>query len=132
MAGKFKGLMTQTPREKVATVDGIGLFFGALLGANMGTLDGLSLYDYAKLIIVLAAAVMTLRVFSTSERRLYAYALLGLYVAIVAIFLFLPGQRAAGLAEDDAARLAVTLAIWLGAVLTVEFYPVAEVEDEPA
>lgn len=103
-----------------------------LLGANMGTLDGLTLYDYARLIIVLAAAVMTLRIFSTSERRLYAYALLGLYVAIVGAFLFLPGQRPEALAEDDAARLAVTLAIWLGAVLTVEFYPVAEVEDERA
>jgi len=132
MAKKLSRLWTQTPREKVATVDGIGLFFGALLGANMGTLDGLGLYDYAKLIIVLAAAVMTLRVFSTSERRLYAYALLGLYLAIVGIFLFLPGQRPAGLAEDDAARLAITLAIWLGAVLTVEFYPVAEVEHDRA
>ena len=123
MAGKMRGLLTQTPREKAATVDGIGLFFGALLGANMGTLEGLGLYDYAKLIIILAATVMTLRVFSTSERRGYAYALLVLYIAIVAIFLF--GQRPAGLSEDDAQRLAVTLAVWLAAVLIVEFQPVA-------
>lgn len=128
----MRALLTQTPREKVATVDGIGLFFGALLGANMGTLEGLDLHDYAILIIVLAATVMTLRVFSMSERRGYAYALLGLYVVIVGLFLFVPGPRPAGLAADDAARLAITLAVWLGAVLSVEFYPMAAPKDDQA
>ena len=125
MAEKLKGLFTQTPREKTATVDGIGLFFGALLGANLGTLDGLGPYDYAYVVIILAATVMTLRIFSTSARRRYAYTLLGLYVALVAFVLYFPGQRPDGLSDTDAARLAITLAVWLGAVLTVEFYPMA-------
>ena len=128
----MRALLTQTPSERVATVDGIGLFFGALLGANLGTLEGLDLRDYAILIIVLAAAVMTLRNFSMSERRGYAYALLGLYVVVVGVFLFVPGPRPGGLADDDAARLAITLAVWLGAVLTVEFYPMAAPKDDQA
>jgi predicted membrane channel-forming protein YqfA (hemolysin III family) len=125
MRGKIKGLWTQTPREKTAMVDGIGLFFGALLGANLGTLEGLGLFDYGFVVIVLAGTVMTLRIFSTSERRGYAFALLAAYVAIVAFLLFAPGQRPDGLAESDAERLAVTLAIWLGAVVIVEFSPTA-------
>jgi len=75
------------------------------------------------LILVLGGAVMTLRIFSTSERRLYAYAMLAFYVAVVALFLF-GTSRPAGLAPADAERLGVTLAIWLGMVLVVEeFYP---------
>jgi hypothetical protein len=123
MLGKMKGLWTQTPREKTATVDGINLFFGALLGANLGTLDGLALYDYGKVIFILAGTVMTLRVFSTSERRFYAFGLLGFYVVVVALFLYLLRQDPAGISPADVDRLAVTLTVWLGTVLLVEIYP---------
>jgi hypothetical protein len=130
MRGKLKGLWTQTPREKAATVDGINLFFGALLGANLGTLDGLGLYDYAKIIFILAGTVMTLRIFSTSERRGYAFGLLATYVVAIALFLFLLKRDPAGMAAADVDRLAVTLALWLGSVLLVEFYPTSAGEDQ--
>ena len=123
MLGKMKGLWTQTPREKAATVDGINLFFGALLGANLGTIDGLDLFDYAKVIFVLAGTVMTLRIFSTSERRFYAFGLLGGYVVVVGLFLYLPRLDPVGITRADVDRLAVTLTVWLGSVLLVEFYP---------
>ena len=129
MMGKMKGLWTQTPREKAATVDGINLFFGALLGANLGTLDGLGLYDYAKVIFILAGTVMTLRVFSTSERRVYAFGLLATYVVAIALFLYLL-KRDAGIAPADVDRLAVTLTLWLGSVLLVEFYPMSTGKDQ--
>lgn len=123
MLERMKGLWTQTPREKAATVDGINLFFGALLGANLGTIDGLGLLDYAEVIFVLAGTVMTLRIFSTSERRGYAFGLLALYVVAVACFLFLLKRNPVGISPADVDRLAVTLTVWLGAVLLVEIHP---------
>jgi len=123
MLGRMKGLWTQTPREKAATVDGINLFFGALLGANLGTLDGLGLYDYGKVIFILAGTVMALRIFSTTERRAYAYGLLGGYVLLVALFLYLLKRDPVGISPADIDRLIVTLTIWLGSVLLVEIYP---------
>jgi hypothetical protein len=128
MAIRIPGLLTQTPREKSAMVDGIGLFFGALLGANLGTLDGLGLSDYVEIVFVLAATVMALRMFSMSERRVYAYSLLAVYAGMIALYLHF--QRPAGLAPDDASRLMVTLAIWLAAVVFVELHPTRDPTDQ--
>jgi hypothetical protein len=130
MAIRIPGLLTQTPREKSAMVDGIGLFFGALLGANLGTLDGLSLDDYVKIVFVLAATVMALRMFSMSERRVYAYILLAVYAGMVALYLHF--QMPAGLAPGDGDRLLVTLAIWLAAVVFVELHPTRAVDGDQA
>jgi hypothetical protein len=127
---RIPGLLTQTEREKSATIDGLGLFFGALLGANLGTLDGLGLYDYGVVICGLAFTVIALRLFSTSERRGYAYSLLALYVAMIATFLYF--RRPPGLAPDDAARLMVTLGVWLAAVLFVELHPTRTPGDDQA
>jgi hypothetical protein len=124
MAMRIPGLLTQTPREKSATIDGIGLFFGALLGANLGTLGGLSLYDYSAIIVVLAITVIALRLFSHSERRGYAYAMLAVYAGAVALPLHF--HRPQGLAPADADRMMVTLGIWLAAVLFVELHPTRE------
>jgi hypothetical protein len=132
MAGKLQALWTQTAREKTATVDGINLFFGALLGANLGSIEGLGLFDYAKLIFILAGTVMTLRIFSTSERRSYAAGLLGAYVVLVGLFLYILHRRPAGFAPADVERLAVTLAIWLGAVIAVELYPTTGTDKDQA
>jgi hypothetical protein len=130
MARRWMGLMSQTPREKIATVDGIGLFFGALLGANLGTLEGLSLYDYGVVIFVLACTVIALRMFSMSERRGYAYGMLAAYVGVIAFLLYY--QRPAGLAADDAARLMVTLGVWLAAVVFVELHPTRIIGEDQA
>jgi hypothetical protein len=58
-----------TRRDKIGGIDGLNLFFGALLGANLGTLEGLALRDYVNFIVILAGTVMTIRMLSISERR---------------------------------------------------------------
>lgn len=121
-----KRIWAQTGREKLGTIDGVNLFFGALLGANLGTLGTLPLRDYGMLIVLLAGMVVTIRLVSTSERRAYAFGLLGFYLALVAAILFVPGLQPKGLAEADLHRIAVTLAIWLGAVMIVEYSPTKE------
>jgi len=113
----------QTQREKQGALDGVNIFFGALLGANLGTIDtGLSNYDYVVLIAGLAALVMVIRQFSTSERRLSM--LLGLLVcsAAVAVLLFLPGGID-GMQGGSRQRLGLTFGVWVALVAMVEFLP---------
>ena len=124
--------LVQTQRERRGGIDGVNLFFGALLGANLGTLEQLPLYDYVKLIVLLAGTVVGLRMVSTSERRLYALLTLGLYVALVGVTLFSPLVRPIGLPEPALTRLGVTLAVWIGAVLLLEFWPVKKPAVRPA
>jgi hypothetical protein len=121
-----KGSLIQTPREKKGSVDGINLFFGALLGANLGATGALPLYDYVYLIVVLAATVMTLRVFALSERRRYAWTLLGGYLVFVALFLFLPDVGPDALDQASLNRLAATLGVWLVMILLIELMPTVE------
>ncbi|MGQ0559186.1 MAG: hypothetical protein ACT4OE_06330 [Sphingosinicella sp.] len=122
----WKDLTRQTRQEKQGTLDGMNLFFGALLGANLGAVGDLPLGRYAMLIAILAGTVMTLRVFSTSERRKYAIGLLLSYVLLMGIYLYSGYFTDHGLSQTDRDRLAVTLAVWLSAVLIVELYPVTD------
>lgn len=116
--------LVQTHRERRGGIDGVNLFFGALLGANLGTVEQMPMGDYLKLIVLLAGTVVGLRMISTSERRLYALLSLGLYMFIVGFALFSPTLRPQGLPEPALTRLGATLGVWVGAVLLLEFWPV--------
>ena len=124
--------LRQTDRERMGSIDGVNFFFGALLGANLGTIEQLPLGECIKLIMILAGMVVTLRVVSTSERRGYALATLALYVFLVALILAVPALRPEGLSTDAAARLGATLAVWALLVLTLEYWPVKPEEVRPA
>jgi hypothetical protein len=117
-------LFRQTQREKSGTIDGLNLFFGALLGANLGTLDALPLEEYFKLVILLAGTVMALRIVSVSERRIYALATLLGYGMLVAGLLVLPNLTPRGMATADLHRLVLTLSVWIVSILLFEFFPV--------
>lgn len=124
--------LRQTQRERLGGIDGLNLFFGALLGANLGTIERLPLGDYVQLIMILAGTVVTLRLVSTSERRGYALATLLLYIVLVGIYLAVPSMRPDGLTESAAAKLGGTLAVWILLVLTLEYWPVRPDEIRPA
>jgi hypothetical protein len=127
----WKTAFVQTRREQRSSLDGVNLFFGALIGANFGSLSGVGLVHYSLLVVLLAGAVITLRVFTTSERRGYAFMLLGTYILAVSHFLFWPPRGLDDLAEVDRHRLAVTMAIWLGATLLTYYTPVHEAPQKP-
>jgi hypothetical protein len=115
-------LWQQTEREKRGHVAGLGLFFGALLGANLGTLAELALGDYVFLVVLLVGAVTTIQVAAASERRLYSVGLILAYVLLLgAVYLF-PDIRPE-IRREDLEKMFVTLAIWLGAVVMVEAAP---------
>jgi hypothetical protein len=125
---KFKALMTNTPGGKLGGIEGLNLFFGALLGANLGTIGAMPLYDYVKLIVLLAATVMVIRMISTSERRLYMMSMVALYAAILTGVVMLPSLHPKGMSDEDLHRLVATLAIWMILVLASELAPVAKPE----
>ena len=125
-----KSLLTFTRREKLGTIDGLNLFFGALLGANLGTLGTVPLYDYVLLMTLLAGTVVAIRLVSTSERRWYALLTLALYAAVLVAVLLVPTLQPEGLSTGDLHRLIATLAVWLGFAMLVEFYPAIEAQTD--
>lgn len=126
MGATLKNLFRNTPGEKAGSVDGLNLFFGALLGANLGTMQSLRLADYGKLVVLLAGTVIVLRMISTSERRAKVFALVGVYMALVAANFFVPAFKPSGMPDADLYKLVVTLAIWLIFVLVAELTPTRE------
>ena len=120
----MRRLFRTTPGGNLGAIDGLNLFFGALLGANLGTMQALELPQYIELVLLLAGTVMILRMLSTSERRAYMFGLVGFYVVIITIvFIFLPPK---GLGVADIQRLGATLAIWVICILGAELSPVRE------
>jgi hypothetical protein len=127
----MKSLFRNTARGKAGAIDGLNLFFGALLGANLGTLDRMRLVEYIWLVTVLAGTVMTVRMVSASERRMLMLAVLGVYAALLAAVVLVPDFKPGNMAIDDLHRLVATLAVWVVFVLGIELSPVREIETAP-
>jgi len=122
----MKNILRNTPGEKSGSVDGLNLFFGALLGANLGTMQSLALLQYGKLVVLLAGSVIVLRMISTSERRAKVFALVGAYVALVSANFLVPALKPKGMPDQDIYKLVATLAIWLVFILIAELTPTRE------
>lgn len=119
--------------RKEGAMDGLNLFFGALLGANLGTITGLKLVTYVQLIVLLVSTVMALRIFSMSDKRLFGGVMLALYVAALVALVSLPALQPSGLANADLNRLVATLIIWIAMVVLLEVFsrPAAPAGDAP-
>ena len=126
----MKSWFRNTAGGKVGTIDGLNLFFGALLGANLGTMDAMPLADYLKTIVLLAGTVVVLRMLSTSEQRVKMLVVLGVYVAVIASMVLVPSLQPTGMAPGDFQRLVATLAVWLVLVLATEFLPSERIRKE--
>jgi uncharacterized membrane protein len=122
----MRALFRNTARGKEGAIDGLNLFFGALLGANLGTLDRLRLVEYVQLAVLLAGTVMAVRMVSTSDRRGLTLAVLGIYVLLLAGLVLLPGAKPDNMAVDDLHRLVATLAVWVIFILGLELSPTGE------
>jgi hypothetical protein len=116
----MKHLFGSPKGRKEGALDGLNLFFGALLGANLGTLEGLKLISYVQLVTLLACTVMALRIFSTSENRLFAVLLLAFYGGLVAAVATVPELAPRGMERDDLNKLIATLLVWVLFVLILE------------
>ena len=119
----MKNVLRNTPGEKAGSVDGLNLFFGALLGANLGPMQSLPLAQYGKLVILLAGTVIVLRMISTSERRAKVFTLVAVYVALVGANFFVPAFKPNVMPDRDLYKLVATLAIWLIFIIVAELTP---------
>lgn len=125
----MRDFFRNTTGGKAGSIDGLNLFFGALLGANLGTIQGMGLFDYFKIIVLLAGTVMVIRMLSTSERRVYMLVNVALYVVLIGGFLLVPTFQPKGVAAVDLQRIAVTLAVWVTLVLAAELIPMRQTSD---
>jgi hypothetical protein len=121
----WKSLFAYTRAEKQGMIDGVSLFFGALLGTNLASLNGLSMGAFAIAIGLLAGAVMSLRIFSTTERRWHGYLLLAVY-AIVGLQILFFSSISMGIALADRQRLAIILGVWMLTVIAAELTPIKD------
>jgi hypothetical protein len=126
----MKKLLKNTEGGKAGTIDGLNLFFGALLGANLGTVSGLDLYPYILLILLLAGMVIALRMVSTSPRKGLMAGTILIYVAILGVVAVVPDFQPKGLDLGDLHRLIATLIIWVALVLAAEFSPMEKPEED--
>ena len=121
--------LLSTEGGKAGTIDGLNLFFGALLGANLGSLGRMNLFIYVELVVLLAGLVIALRMLSTSPRRRMMLATIGVYMLLLALTLFLPGLRPEGMDPVDHHRLLATLAVWIVFVVAAELSPMEKPDD---
>jgi hypothetical protein len=126
----MRNLFRNSAGGKAGAIDGLNLFFGALLGANLGTMQGMALSEYGQMIVLLAGTVMALRMISTSERRVTMMIVIGIYALLIAGMLFIPKLEPKGMAAGDFHRLVVTLAIWVVFVLLSELIPMQKSDDD--
>ncbi|HZF43636.1 MAG TPA: hypothetical protein VEZ48_09530 [Sphingomonadaceae bacterium] len=121
----------QTRREKAAVISALNLFFGALIGANLGAFERLPMSGYILLITVLAGSVMVLRIVSLSDRKAYKLRMLAIYIVAVPFVLVVLASRAE-IEVGAFQRLGVTLVIWLALVLITELTPARDETAAPA
>jgi hypothetical protein len=125
------GIEDQTRAEKRAAITGINLFFGALIGANLGSLERLAIRDYLLLIIIVSLIVLYIQLAPVVRRRWSHLLTLATTVAGLYVLLLTP----VGLAVfEDRPRptphLFITICLWLVSVATIEIRPLAKDADE--
>jgi len=119
MANRVGALFRMTPGEYRANLDGLNLFFGAVLGVVMASTDQLAARDFTVMLIITAGLVVALLYVSSGRYRL-------IYAAVAALLLLLL-PRFLGRALNDPTgipeHLQPTLLVWLGFIVIVEFAP---------
>lgn len=127
------GIDEQTRAEKRAAINGMNLFFGALIGANLGSLERLALRDYLILIIIVSLIVLYIQVAPVARRRWPYLATLAMTVAWLYALLLTPlGLELFENRPRPSPHLFVTICLWLLTVASVELRPVAQDPEPPA
>lgn len=119
------GIERQTLAEKRAASNGTNLFFGALIGANLGALERLVLNDYLLLILVVALIVLYLQLAPVAKRRWQR--LFELLLVTGGLYFLLMTEPGLAVFESDpkpGPHLFYTIALWMLSLLSIELRPV--------
>ncbi|MBB3033337.1 hypothetical protein [Alteriqipengyuania lutimaris] len=109
--------MRTTEREYRANVNGINIVFGAVLGFVLAGAEGLPAYDFAVLLFMSAAIVVTIMYLGQTEYKLF-YGVTA--AALIALF---PIAIDGVIDLTSVPKLQPTLAVWAGMIILVELMP---------
>jgi hypothetical protein len=121
------GIEEQTLAEKRAAVNGTNLFFGALIGANLGALERLVLDDYLLLVTMVALVVLYIQLAPVARNRWRRLAELLVVVATLYVLLMTPFRER--FFESDpppGPHIFYTVALWMLSVFSLEIRPIAK------
>lgn len=125
------GIEPQSLAERTASENAASLFFGALIGANLGLIQDMPIRDYVLIVAILSMTVLYIQLITVGLRRLYYAINLAMVIALLWLVLMSPfadGIFTSG--ESPSAHLFWTIALWLATILTIHMRPVRE--DRPA
>lgn len=127
---RWLGLDAQTIAEKRAALNGVSLFFGALIGANLGSTERMPLTDYAVVVAVVCMIVLYLYLAPVARRRWANAANLLLLVGGLYMLLIHDIGAAAFEGPRPSAHIFVTICFWITSVLLFELRPIAEASND--
>lgn len=105
--------------EYRANLQGLNIFFGAVLGFVLAGTESLESWRFAFLLLISAGIVVSILYISASSRRL-AYA--GFTLAVIAALPLIADGAVLG-AEELPPKLQPTLAVWVAMTILIEFLP---------
>lgn len=130
---RLLGIKEQTPAEKAAAINGMNLFFGALIGANLGTLHEIHLRDYLLIAIIVCLIVLYIQVAPVARRR-WSY-LLQLAIMLGGLYVLLLHPFGADLFKErprPSPHIFITICLWLSSVASIELRPLVAPESAEA
>ena len=113
-------------RERRAAIDGVGMFFGALIGSNLARPANLPMYLHAFVLLGSAVVLVTLAAARRARGRMRAVAP-GIMLLLIAMVFFAETQSQDPLwggAWNLIGTTFLAFALWLGVSLYVEGSPV--------
>jgi MFS-type transporter involved in bile tolerance (Atg22 family) len=118
---RLKARLAASDQEYRAALNGVSIFFGAVLGVALGGMEDLGTLAYITLLLMVTAVVVAILYIPASRNRV-AYAV-GLIVLLTLVLItHQPGALVAG-SFPLPAKLIPTLIVWTGATILVEFGP---------
>lgn len=118
------GLGEQTEGEKQAAINGTSLFFGALIGANLGTSSSMTLRDYALVIALICLIVLYIHLAPVARQRWSSLAhLVALVFGLYGMLIHEAG-RSVFEGPRPSAHIFVTVCFWLASIAFIELRPV--------
>ena len=126
----MKSLFSQSDAERRAGIAATNLFFSVVLGANLGSINSLELYDYVLLLMLLSGSVMALFTIAVSKRRRVVWSLAAIYGLVLGGMVLFPELRPDRM-EEEILRIIATLGFWLLLLLMMRLSPTIE-DAEPA
>ena len=119
----MRNFFRMTESERRSQFQALNLFFGALLGANLGVLMDLPPGEYLRLVVMLAASVAVLQFAFASRRLIYAGLLVVAYAGFITISIVDPSAGEAAFAPYML-KIGTTMGVWLLALLVIRLTPV--------